>query len=51
MTDGEIEIKLHEIARTIDQYGVVTNLSKNEMRLIADRFSELSKKDKERWQR
>lgn len=48
MTDGEIEIKLHEIARTIDQYGAA-NLSQSEMRLIADRFSELSKKDKERW--
>jgi hypothetical protein len=42
MTDGEMAIKLHDIARTIGQFGAV-NLKENEMRMIADRFSELAK--------
>ena len=46
MTDGEIEIKLHDIARTLKQFGAVS-LGENEMRQIADRFSELAKKAKE----
>lgn len=42
MTDGEMVIKLHEIARTLGQFGAV-NLTESEMRMIADRFSELAK--------
>lgn len=43
MTDGEMVIRLHDIARTVDQYGSV-NINSIMMREIADRFSELSKK-------
>lgn len=43
MTDGEIEIRLHDIARTVKQYGTC-NLDAKEMKLIADRFAELKPK-------
>ena len=43
MTDGEIEIRLHDIARTVEQYGTC-NLDAKEMRLIADRFAKLKPK-------
>jgi len=43
MTDGEIEIRLHEIARTVEQYGTC-NLNAKEVRMIADRFAELKPK-------
>ena len=46
MTDGEIEIRLHDIARTLKQFGAVS-LDEAEMREIADRFSELKRKAKE----
>jgi len=42
MTDGEMVIKLHDIARTVGQFGAA-NLTESEMRMIADRFSELAK--------
>ena len=42
MTDGEMVIKLHDIARTVGQFGAA-NLKESEMRMIADRFSELAK--------
>jgi len=42
MTDNEMVIKLHDIARTVEQFGA-SNLSGGEMRQIADRFSELAK--------
>lgn len=43
MTDEEIEIRLHDIARTVEQYGGC-NLDAKEMRLIAERFAELKPK-------
>jgi len=47
MTDDEIVIKLHEIARTAEQFGT-SNLSGPQMRMIADRFSELAKGGKKK---
>ena len=41
MTDREIVIRLHDIARNVEQYGA-SNLDAKEIRLIADRFSNLS---------
>lgn len=42
LTDGDMVIKLHEIARQVEQFGA-SNLTESEMRQIADRFSELAK--------
>lgn len=42
MTDGEMVIRLQDIARTVEQYGSV-NLNPIMMKEIADRFAELSK--------
>ena len=42
LSDGEIVIKLHDIARNVESFGA-SNLSASEMRMIADRFSELAK--------
>ena len=42
MTDEEMIIRLHDIARTTGQFGAA-NLNEQEMREIADRFAELSK--------
>jgi|SaaInl6LU_22_DNA_1037377.scaffolds.fasta_scaffold226719_2 hypothetical protein len=43
MTDSEIAIKLHDIARTVESMGTA-NLNAKQMREIADRFVELTKK-------
>jgi len=43
MTDGEIVIKLHDIARSVESMGAA-NLNAKQMRKIADRFAELTKK-------
>jgi len=42
MTDNEMIIKLHDIARTAESYGT-SNVNAKEMREIADRFSEYVK--------
>ena len=42
MTNDEIIIRLHDIARTVESYGN-SNLNSEEMRMIADRFSDLVK--------
>ena len=47
LTDEDIVILLHDIARTVKQFGAV-NLSENKMRQVADRFAQLSKNDKEK---
>jgi len=47
LTDEDIVILLHDIARTVEQFGAV-NLSENKMRQVADRFAQLSKNDKEK---
>ena len=47
MTDEDMVIKLHEIARTVEQFGA-SSLSGPQMRMIADRFSELVKGDKKK---
>lgn len=43
MTDSEIAIKLHDIARAIESMGTA-NLNAKQMREIADRFVELTEK-------
>lgn len=45
LTDEDMVILLHNIARTVESYGA-SNLSESEMRQVADRFSELSKAQK-----
>lgn len=47
LTDEDIVILLHDIARTVEQFGAA-NLSENKMRQVADRFAQLSKNDKEK---
>ena len=46
LTDEDMVILLHNIARTVEQFGA-SNLSSKELRQTADRFSELSNKNKE----
>ena len=46
LTNEEIVIKLHNIARTVESYGT-SNLDAKEMREIADRFSDLAKYKKD----
>ena len=47
MTNEEIVIKLHNIARNVESYGTSNLPSAKEMREIADRFSDLAKYKKE----
>lgn len=42
LTDQDMVILLHNIARSVEQFGS-SNLSGSEMRQTADRFSELAK--------
>jgi hypothetical protein len=42
LTDGDMVILLHNIARNVESYGA-SNLKESELRQIADRFSELAK--------
>lgn len=46
LTDKDMEILLHNIARSVGQFGAA-NLKEQEVRQIADRFSELAKADKD----
>jgi hypothetical protein len=45
LTDEDMVILLHNIARTVEQFGAA-NLNKNAMRQVADRFSDLTKSEK-----
>ena len=45
LTDEDMVILLHNMARSVGQYGAA-NLEESEVRQIADRFSELSKQSK-----
>lgn len=45
LTDDDMVILLHNIARSVGQYGAV-NLEESEVRQIADRFNELSEANK-----
>jgi hypothetical protein len=47
LTDEDMVILLHDIARTVKQFGAA-NLSENKMRQVADRFAHLAKNDKEK---
>ena len=42
LTDQDMVILLHNIARSVEQFGL-SNLDSSEIRQTADRFSELSK--------
>ena len=46
VTDDEMVIRLHDIARAVKQFGAC-NLSESEMRAIADRFASFVKAEKE----
>jgi len=42
LTDGDMVILLHNIARSVESYGA-SNIDATEIRQTADRFSELAK--------
>lgn len=46
LTDEDMSILLHDMARTLKQFGAV-NLSENKIKQVADRFTELAKKNEE----